>query len=91
MVIVHDTDKYKYYDKQKKVDLIKYSNYIKTVYDGFAIYLPRPLYDGDGLFNYFSKFVSDNMYTIKDIVGVVSLVADYVGKIGNNFRYNKVN
>ena len=29
MVIVHDFDKYKYYDKQKKVDIIKYSNGVK--------------------------------------------------------------
>ena len=29
MVIVHDFDKYKYYDKQRKVDIIKYSNGVK--------------------------------------------------------------
>ena len=82
MVIVHDTNKYNYYDKQRKVDQIKYSNGAKTVYDGFAIYLPRRLYDGDGLFNDFAKFVSDNKDTIKDIAGVVSLIADSVVKIG---------
>ena len=65
MVIVHDTDKYKYYDKQRKVDLIKYSNGVKKIYDGKAIYLPRRLYNGDGLFNDIVKFVSYNGDTIK--------------------------
>ena len=41
MVIVHDTDKYKYFDKQRKVKLIKYSNGVKNIYDGKAIYLPK--------------------------------------------------
>ena len=60
MLIVHDTDKYKYYDKQKRVDLIKYSNGVKTVYNGSAIYLPWRFYDGDELFDNIVKFVSNN-------------------------------
>ena len=51
MVIVHDTDKYKYFDKQKKVELIKYSNGVKKVYDGKAIYLPRRIYEGENVFS----------------------------------------
>ena len=60
MVIVHNSDKYKYFDKQRKVELIKYNNGVKNVYDGKAIYLPRRLYNGDGLFYNIVKFVSNN-------------------------------
>ena len=84
MVIVHSTDMHKYYGKQKLVDLIKYSNVVKTVYDGSAIYLPRRLYDGDELFDNIVKFVSDNQDTIKYIAGVASSVADSIGKVGIN-------
>ena len=51
MVIVHDSDKYKYFDKQRKVELSKYNNDVKTIYNGFAIYLPRRLYDGENVFS----------------------------------------
>ena len=34
MVIIHEWDKYKYYDKQRKVDIIKYSNGVKKVVEG---------------------------------------------------------
>ena len=84
MVIVHNTDMHKYIDKQRKVDLIKLSNGVKTVYDGSAIYLPRRLYDADGLIDNIVKFVSDNRDTIKNIAGVAGTVADAVGKIGTN-------
>ena len=84
MVIVHDTEKYKYIDKQQKVDLIKYSNGVKTVYDGSAIYLPRRLYDGNGLFYNIVKFVSDNKDTISNISNVAGTVTNAVGKIGTN-------
>ena len=50
MVIVHDSDKYKYFDKQRKVDIIKYSNGVKKVVKGSAFYLPRRRYDGENLF-----------------------------------------
>ena len=62
MVIVHDTDKYKYFDKQRKVELIRYSNGVKNVYDGKAVYLPRRLYNGYGLLDNIVKFVSDNRH-----------------------------
>ena len=84
MVIVHNIDMHKYIDKQRKVDLIKYFNGVKTVYDGSPIYLPRRLYNGDGLFDNIVKFVSDNRDTIKNIAGVAGTVADAVGKIGTN-------
>ena len=31
MVIVHDSDKYKYYDKQKRLNFNKYSNVVKKI------------------------------------------------------------
>ena len=83
MVIVHDSDKYKYYDKQRKVDIIKYSNGVKKVVEGSAFYLPRRIYNGDGIFNDITKFVSDNKDVIKNIAEVVTSVADTVGKIGS--------
>ena len=55
----------------------------KTQFDGGSFYLPRRLYDGDGLFNDIVKFVSDNKDTIKNIAGVASSVADTVGKVGS--------
>ena len=84
MVIVHDSDKYKYFDKQRRVEIIKYSNGVKKIYEGQAIYLPRRLYNGDGLFDNIVKFVSDKRDTIKNIAGVASSVADSVGQIGSN-------
>ena len=57
MVIVHDSDKYKYFDKQRKVELIIYNNGVKTVYNGFAIYLPRRLYDGENVFSDIVNFI----------------------------------
>ena len=50
----------------------------KTQFDGGAIYLPRRLYDGDGLFNDIVKFVSDNKDTILNISNVAGTVADAV-------------
>ena len=80
MVIVHNSDMHKYYDKQRRVGIIKYNNGVKkTQFDGGAIYLPRRLYDGDGLFNDIVKFVSDNKDTIKNITGAV---VDSIGKVG---------
>ena len=65
--------------------MIIYSNGVKNVYDGKAIYLPRRFYNGDGLFDNIVKFVSDNRDTIKkNISGVASSVADSVGKISSN-------
>ena len=82
MVIVHNSDKCKYFDKQRKVELIKYRNGVKNIYDGKAIYLRRHLYNSDGLFNDIVKFVSDNKDIIKNIAGVAGTVAESVGKIG---------
>ena len=76
MVIVHEFDKYKYVDKQRKVDLIKYSNGVKKMHEGGAIYLPRRYYDGEGVFGDIVKFVSDNSGTIKNIADVAASVAD---------------
>ena len=80
MVIVHESDKHKYYDKQRKVDIIKYSNGVNKVYEGSAIYLPRRMYDGENLFENI-KFISDNKDTISNISNVAGTVADAVGKV----------
>ena len=76
MVIVHESDKYKYFDKQRKVDLIKYSNGVKKIHERGAFYLPRRHYDGEGIFSDIVKFVSDNSGTIKNIADVAASVAD---------------
>ena len=84
MVIVHDSDHHKYYDKQQRVEIIKYSSGVKkTAFSGGAFYLPRRLYDGDGLLNDIVIFVSDNKDTIKNIASVTSSVADSVGNSSN--------
>ena len=83
MVIVHEFDKHKYYDKQRRVDIIKYSNDVKKIHEGGAFYLPRRQYDGENIFGDIIKFVSDNKDTIKNIAGVASSVADTVNKVGS--------
>ena len=50
MVIVHNADHHKYIDKQRKVDLIKYSKGFNNLYNGSAIYLPRRIYEGENVF-----------------------------------------
>ena len=44
MVIVHDSDKYKYFDKQRKVELVNYSSSVKNIYIGKEINLLRRCY-----------------------------------------------
>ena len=41
MVIVHNTNMHKYYDKQRKVKIIKYFINVKKVSDRQAIYLQK--------------------------------------------------
>ena len=84
MVIVHDTDKYKYFDKQRKVELIKYSNGVKNVYDGKVFYLPRRIYEGENIFSDIVNFISKNKDTIGNIASTSLCVADSVGKISSN-------
>ena len=84
MVIVHDSDKYKYFDKQRKVELIKYSNGVKNVYDGKAIYLPKRIYEGENIFSDIVNFISKNKDTISNIASTALSVADSVGKISSN-------
>ena len=38
MVIVHEFDRHKYYDKQIRVNIIKYFNCVKKVVEGSAFY-----------------------------------------------------
>ena len=83
MVIVHDIDKYKYFDKQRKVELIKYSNGVKTEYNGKAIYLPKRIYQGDNVFSDIFNFIAKNKDTISNVASATSSVVDSIGKIGN--------
>ena len=84
MVIVHNTDLYKYIDKNKKVESIRYSNGVKNVYNGKAIYLPRKIYEGENVFSDIFNFISKNKDTIGNIASTTSSVADSVGKISSN-------
>ena len=83
MVIVHNTDLYKYIDKNKKVQSIRYSNGVKNVYDGKAIYLPRKIYEGENVFSDIVNFISKNKDTIGNIASTASSVVDTIGKVGN--------
>ena len=83
MVIVHDIDKYKYIDKQRKVDLIKYSNGVKKIYDEKAIYLPKRIYEGENVYSDIFNFIAKNKDTISNVASATSSVVDRVGKIGN--------
>ena len=83
MVIVHNTDMYKYIDKQRKVENIKYSNGVKNVYDGKAIYLPKRIYEGENVFSDIFNFIAKNKDTISNVASATSSVVDSVGKIGN--------
>ena len=83
MVIVHDSNKYKYFDKQRKVELIKYSNGVKNIYDGKAVYLPKRINEGENVFSDIVNFISKDKDTISNIASTASSVVDSVGKIGN--------
>ena len=83
MVIVHNSDMYKYVDKQTKVELIKYSNGVKKVYEGQAIYLPRRLYQGENVFSDIFNFIAKNKDTISNVASATSSVVVSIGKIGN--------
>ena len=83
MVFVHDSDKYNYYDKQKRVDLVKYSNGVKKIYEGTAIYLPRRIYKRENIFSDIFNFIAKNKDTISNVASAASSVADSVEKIGN--------
>ena len=83
MVIVHNTDMYKYIDKQRKVERIRYSNGVKKIYEGEAIYGPKRLYDGDGIVGDIINFISKNKDTIGNIASTASSVVDTIGKVGN--------
>ena len=67
--------------------MIKYSNGVKTVYNGSAIYLPRRLYNGENVFSDIFNFIAKNKDTISNVASAASSVADSVGKIGNTTIY----
>ena len=83
MVIVHNTDLYKYIDKNKKVESIRYSNGVKNVYNGKAIYLPRKIYEGENVFSDIFNFITKYKDTISNVASATSSVVDSIGKIGN--------
>ena len=80
---MHDTDKYKYFDKQRKVESIRYSNGVNNIYDGKAIYLPRRIYEGENVFSDIFYFIAKNKDTISNVASATSSVVDCIGKIGN--------
>ena len=84
MVIIHDSDKYKYFDKQRRVEIIKYSNGVKKIYEGKAIYSLRRIYDGENVFSDIFNFIAKNKDTISNVASVTSSVSDSVGKIASN-------
>ena len=83
MVIVHKPYLPKYYDKQRRVEMIKYSNGVMTTFDGDPFYLPRRLYNGEGIFGDIVNFISKNKDTISNVASAASSVVDNVGKICN--------
>ena len=83
MVIVHNSDKYKYFYKQRIVELIKYSNGVKNIYDGKAIYLPKRIYEEENVFSDIFNFIAKNKDTISNVASATSPVVDSVGKISN--------
>ena len=75
--------KYKYFDKHKKVELIRYSNGVKNIYDEKAIYLPRRIYEGENVFSDIFNFIAKNKDTIFNVASATSSVVDSIGKICN--------
>ena len=67
MVIVHDTDKYKYINKQRKVKTIRYSNGVNKIFEGQAIYLPRRVYEKENIFSNIFNFIAKCKDTISNV------------------------
>ena len=80
---MHNVDHYKYINEQWKVENIRYGNGVTKVYKGYAIYLPKQLYETDNLFGNIIKFISDNNDTISNIAAATSSVVDSSGKVGS--------
>ena len=79
---MHESVKYKYFDKQRRVEIIKYSNGVKKIsFAGGAFYLPKRLYEGESIFGDIINFISKNKDTISNVASAASSVADSVGKI----------
>ena len=74
---------YKYIDKQRKVESIRYSNGVKKIYEGQAIYLPKRIYQIENIFSDIVNFISKNKDTIGNIASTASSVVDSVGKISS--------
>ena len=83
MVMVPNADHHKYINNQRRVEIIKYSNGVKKIYEGNAIYLPRRIYDGKNVFSDILNLIAKNKETISNVASAASSVADSVGKIGN--------
>ena len=65
MVIVYESDKYNYLDKQRHFDLIKYSNGVKKIHKNMEFYLLRRHYDGKGILRDIIKYLFDEKFIIK--------------------------
>ena len=83
MVIVHNVDHHKYIEKQRKVETIRYSNGVKKIFEGQAIYLTGRVYEGENIVSDIFNFIAKNNDTISNVASAASSVADFVGKIGN--------
>lgn len=85
MVIVYKSDLNNYYDKQRRVEIIKYSNGVKnSLFIWWAIYLLKRIYEGEILFSDIVNFIAKkNEDTIFNVVSAASSVAHFVGNIGN--------
>ena len=81
--MVPNADHHKYINNQRRVEIIKYSNGVKKIYEGNAIYLPRRIYDGKNVFSDILNLIAKNKETISNVASAASSVADSVGKIGN--------
>ena len=83
MYITLISDHQKYIDKQRKVETIRYSNGVKKIFEGQAIYFLRRVYEGENIFGDIFNFIAKNKDTISNVASAASSVVDSVGKICN--------
>ena len=83
MVIVPKPNMHNYYDKQRREEIIKYFNGVKkTKFENGAIYFPRQLYNGDGIFGDIFNLIAKNKDTISNVASAASSIVYSIGKVG---------
>lgn len=82
MVIVYNIDKHKYIGKHRKIENIRYSNGVRKVYKGEAIYLAKRVYNENGLVRDIINFILKHKNKISNIISIASSDVDSVGKVG---------